>query len=183
MGRGAIMKTAHRQASQAKRQMQALQSNPIAIAVARSRHAARAHRQAQAEQELAERITRDVRGLQIDAGVHAWTGQDASRMVNLGGRLLYIVAHAAVAAGVPADHVDLRIMRGMSEALGDLVDNLDDVERHRGSIQSGLGAIGRLLPQCAAFDLLAGSYDLDEKLHTTRGMSTNDVRQAMGIAA
>lgn len=170
------MRTAHRQASHAKRQMMALQNNPIARAVARSR-------QTEAEQDLADRITRDVRGLQIDAGVHAWTGQDASRMINLGGRLLYIVAHAAVAAGVPHDHVDLRIMRGMSEALGDLVDNLDDVERHRGSIQSGLGAIGRLLPQCAAFDLLAGSYDLDEKLHTTRGMSTKDVRHAMGIAA
>lgn len=170
------MNTTHRLNSQHKRQMLALQGNPIARAVEKSR-------QAGAAQELADRILRDVRGLQIDAGLHTWTGNNASTMVNLGGRLLYIVAFAATAARVPTDHPDLRIMRGMSEALGDLASNLDDIERHRGSIQSGLAALDRLLALCAPFDLLAGSYELDELLHTTRHMGTADVGKMLGVAA
>ena len=176
------MKTKHRIASRAKRQMMALQNNPVARAVYNSTRAQQAQHQADAAADLEAKILSDVRGLQIDAGLHSWTGHDASKMVNLAGRLVFIVAHAAIEAGINADHPDVRIMRGMSEALGDLVDHLDDVERYRRSVQSGLAAIDRLMPHCAAMDLLAGSWKLDEMLHTTRRMTTRDVELAMGVA-
>ena len=177
------MKTTHRNAAHVKRQLQALQSNPVARAVYNSRKAQAEQEQTQAAAEFEARILRDVRGLQLDAGVHTWTSNDASRMVNLAGRLVFIVAHAAIEAGVSADNPDVRIMRGMSEALGDLVDHLDDLERHRRSIQSGLAAIDRLMPFCAAMDLLKGSWKLDEMLNATRQMTTRDVEMAMGVAA
>lgn len=137
----------------------------------------------QAERDFFAAVQRDVRGLQIDAGLHCWTGNNASTMVNTCGRLLYIVAFAANTAGVSHDHPDLRIMRGMSEALGDLADDLHAIERHRGSIQSGLGAIDRLLPLCTLGALLEGSYELEQRLNSVRGMGTNDVRELIGIAA
>lgn len=138
---------------------------------------------AQAERDFFLKVQRDVRGLQIDAGLHCWTGNNASTMVNTCGRLLYIVAFAANAAGVSHDHPDLRIMRGMSEALGDLADDLHAIERHRASIQSGLGAIDRLLPLCTLAALLEGSYELEQRLNSVRGLGTNDVRELIGVAA
>ena len=137
----------------------------------------------QAERDFFAAVQRDVRGLQIDAGLHCWTGNNAGTMVNTCGRLLYIVAFAANAAGVSPDHPDMRIMRGMSEALGDLADDLPAIERHRGSIQSGLGAIDRLLPVCTLGALLEGSHELEQRLDATRGMGTQDVRELMGMAA
>lgn len=137
----------------------------------------------QAERDFFAAVQRDVRGLQIDAGLHCWTGNNASTMVNTCGRLLYIVAFAANAAGVSTDHPDLRIMRGMSEALGDLAEDLHTMERHRASIQSGLGAIDRLLPLCTLGALLDGSYELDQRLNSVRGMGTQDVRELMGAQA
>ncbi len=137
----------------------------------------------QAERDFFAAVQRDVRGLQIDAGLHCWTGNNAGTMVNTCGRLLYIVAFAANAAGVSPDHPDLRIMRGMSEALGDLADDLDAIERHRASIQSGLAAIDRLLPLCSLAALLEGSYELELRLNSVRGMGTNDVRELIGATA
>lgn len=137
----------------------------------------------QAERDFFAAVQRDVRGLQIDAGLHCWTGNNAGTMVNICGRLLYIVAFAANAAGVSPDHPDMRIMRGMSEALGDLADDLDAIERHRASIQSGLAAIDRLMPLCSLAALLEGSYELELRLNSVRGMGTNDVRELIGVAA
>lgn len=137
----------------------------------------------EAELKFFAAVQRDVRGLQIDAGLHCWTGNNASTMVNSCGRLLYIVAFAATDAGVSHDHPDLRIMRGMSEALGDLADDLHAIERHRSSIQSGLGAIDRLLPLCTLGALLEGSYELEQRLNSVRGMGTQDVRELIGLAA
>lgn len=138
---------------------------------------------AQAEQALREAIQKDVRGLQIDAGLHSWTGNDASTMTNLAGRLCFLVAFAAGEAGFTADHPDMRIVRGLSEALADLAANLSDVERYRASIQSGLAAIDRLLPQCDDIALALAAQELDRLLTSTQGLGTEAIRQAMGITA
>lgn len=137
----------------------------------------------QAEREFFAAVQRDVRGLQIDAGLHCWAGNDASTLVNKCGRLLYIVAFAAKEAGLPEHHPDFRILRGTSEALGDLAEDLSAIERHRASIQSGMAAIDRLLPLCTLGALLEGSYELDNMLNSVRGMGTQDVRELVGVAA
>ena len=145
-----------------------------------------AARRALAEKEateagLRELITRDLRGLQIDAGIHAWMGNDGSNLVNLAGRLLYISCFAAHRAGFDADHPDMRILRGMSCALADLAENVGAIELHRAALQSGLAAIDRLLPYCDDMALLQGAAELDGMLASARGMGTADVRRAMGV--
>jgi hypothetical protein len=132
---------------------------------------------------LLDLIRQDLRGLQIDAGIHTWTGNDGAKMVNLAGRLCFITAFAAQRAGFPVDDLNVRIVRGMAEALADLAADLDNVERYRPAIQSGLASIDRLMPQCNELDVVLGSRELDMMLATSRGMGTADVRKAMGVEA
>ena len=127
-------------------------------------------------------IKQDLRGLQIDAGIHTWTGNDGETMVNLAGRLCFITAFAAQRAGFQADHPDVRIVRGMAEALADLAADLDNVERYRPAIQSGLAAIDRLMPQCDELDVVLGCKELDTIL-AVKDLGTADVRFAMGVEA
>ena len=141
----------------------------------------KAVQQRQDEHEtLLSLIKQDLRGLQIDAGIHTWTGNDSAKMVNLAGRLCYITAFAAQRAGFQADHPDVRIVRGMAEALADMAADLDNVERYRPAIQSGLAAIDRLMPECNELDVVLGCKELDTIL-AVKDLGTADVRLAMGV--
>ncbi len=125
-------------------------------------------------------IMQDLRGLQIDAGIHTWTGNDGAKMVNLAGRLCYITAFAARRAGFDAEDLNVRIVRGMAGALADMAADLDNVERYRPAIQSGLAAIDRLIPQCDELDIVLGLRELDTIL-AVKDLGTADVREAMGL--
>jgi hypothetical protein len=140
--------------------------------------ARRAH---EAGEALAALIIKDLRGLQIDAGLHAWTGQDGANMCNLAGRLCFIAAAAGSASGVDADSPDMRIVRGMAEALGDLAADLESIELHRASLQSGLAAVDRILAKCTVVNVALASRRLDELLFEG-SMGTADIREAMGVA-
>lgn len=140
-------------------------------------------RRKEVHQRLLDAIKADLRALQLDAGLHTWTGNDGSKMVNLAGRLCFVTAYAAKRSGIPVDHPDVRIVRGMAEALGDLAADLGGIERHRLSIQSGLSAIGRILPDCDILHVVQGTADLDAMLQASRGMGTADVRDALGVPA
>lgn len=124
----------------------------------------------------------ELRGMQIDAGVHTWAGADGQRMVDLCGRLIYITLFAAVRAGFQAVHPDVRIVRGMSEALADLAADTDAIERYRPSLQSGLAAIDRLIAECDDIDLVQGSIELDTML-AVKNFGTADVRKLIGVEA
>lgn len=132
---------------------------------------------------LATLIKADLQSLQTDAGIHTWTGDNGAKMVNLSGRLCFITAYAAKASGFAVDHPDIRIVRGMASALGDMAADLDGIERYRASLQSGLAAINRLLPLCDLMEVVQGSLKLDSMLATNRGMGTADVYEALGVAA
>lgn len=134
-----------------------------------------------AERNLRAEILRDLRGLQVSAGLHAWTGNNGQKIVHLAGRLCYIVAFAANQAGIDAEHLDMRILRGMAGALADFAANLQQIERYRTAIQSGLAAIDRLVPHCNDMHLLLGAAALEGKLEKTWGLVTDDVRKAMGL--
>ena len=134
-----------------------------------------AHRNPVAAAILRAGIRRDVAELKTSAELHAWTGSDAARLVNSAGRMMWIVAGSAVACGEPDDSPDIRIIRGMGEALGDL--NADGrLEFHRPTIQSGLMAIERPLPKCSDWALGTAALKLDELLKTGQGMGTADLR-------
>ncbi len=134
-----------------------------------------------AQRNLREQILNDLHGMQVSAGLHAWTGNDGQKIVHLAGRLCYIVAFAANQAGFDAEHVDMRILRGMAGALADFAANLKQVDYYRPAIQSGLHAVGRLLPHCHDMHLVLGAAALEGKLDKEWGLVTDDVRQAMGL--
>jgi hypothetical protein len=128
-------------------------------------------------------LRHDIQTLRDSAGIHAWVGNDGANECNLAGRICYIVAYAAPRSGVDVDHVDLRIIRGLAESLGDLCANLDRIDHYRASIQSGLLAIDRLLERCQLLHLLDGSLELDAMLASAGIMGTSDIKELFDIAA
>lgn len=127
-------------------------------------------------------IKTDVAALEVSAKLHAITGANAAKLVNEAGRLSFIVGHAAAACGISESHPDMRIVRGLAEALGDLAADLRSLEQHRPAILSGCEALSRLLPLCNDWTLGTAAIELDHLLATAEGMGTSDIRRAMGIA-
>ena len=154
-------------------------ATPYGRARARQRAALQAQ---QVHNTLLGMIKTDLCNLLITATIHAWTGEDGANLCNLGGRLCFVTAAAGGASGISPDHPDMRIVRGMASALGDLAANLGAVEQHRGSIKAGLAAIDRLLPLCGDMHIVQAAQQLDDMLASTQGMGTEDVRKAMGVA-
>lgn len=126
------------------------------------------------------RIAHDVAALLRGASLHAWTGQHAANTTNLAGRIVYIVAHACGLAGIH-EGADVNILRGAASALGDLQARPEQLELHRGAIQSGLAACTRLLPSLTELQLAHGAQTLDGLLKHTEGMSTGDVERALQL--
>lgn len=136
-------------------------------------------RRKQTDEAICAQILADIRSLAVDAGIHAWSGEDAQPMINKAGRLLYVVAFAADQAGIAADYPDMRILRGTAGALEAFAADQQHVDHYRASLQSGLAAINRLLPRCDDMHLLLGAAALEGKLD----LMTSPVREAMGVAA
>ncbi len=129
------------------------------------------------------RIAKDLAHLRTEAGLHAFMGADAGALCNLTGRLIYITAFAVGRQwGEATENPDARILLGAASALGDLMEHPGDLERHRGAIKSGLGAIDRLMPELSEWALAEGALRLDQLLKTTKGLTTSHVRAAMRMA-
>lgn len=124
------------------------------------------------------KLTAELQRLTRSAGLHAYTGHDHDKLVNDSGRLIYITAFACGAMEV-GDTPDTRILRGASEALGDIVACPAELERQRGAIISGLAAAARLMPDLPDWALGAGLVHLEQLLASTAGMGTADVRAAL----
>lgn len=152
-------------------------------AYARKRAIQRTTKQRQVNQDsLITQIQADLRGLQIDAGLHAWTGNDAAKMIDKTARLCYVTGFASKRAGLKPDHPDMRIMRGTVGALDSFVSDFDNADRYRPALQSGLAAIGRLLTNCNVLDVIDACLELDLLL-CGEGVKASDMREAMGVAA
>jgi hypothetical protein len=139
-----------------KRRKQSPGMNPVAAAMLRTT------------------IRRDPANLMTDAELHAWNGENAAKLLNAAGRLVYITLGAAEASGFDSNHPDIRICLGMGSALGDL--NTDSrLEFHRGAIQAGLLAIERLLPNLNPMSMASAALHLDAMVNSPHGMGTADL--------
>lgn len=126
-------------------------------------------------------IEQDIERLRVAANLHAHMGGDANALLNLTGRMVYIVGYAAGKAGL-GESPDGRILSGTGNALGDLHAQPGTLEAQRQTILSGLAAIDRLMPQLDTFDLADGAMRLDALLR--RGdMGTADIQRALQQAA
>lgn len=139
-------------------------------------------RHQRARQIVLDQISADVRRLQLDAAIHAWTGADAQRIADRGGRICYLVANAANRAGFTADHPDMRIVRGLANTLADLVAYPAGLERYRPSITAGIAALQRLLPHCSQLDMANAAVEM-ELLLDAGGIYTSTVDAAIGVPA
>lgn len=119
-------------------------------------------------------IQRHVRELLLNAQLHAWTGYHVANLVNLSGRLGYIVLGAAEPSRLSSDNPDIRICLGLGSALADLTSD-GRLEQHRPAIQAGLLAIERLLPRLNAVALFDSAASLDARIKNGQGIDTDDL--------
>ena len=141
----------------------ALRGNPIAAAVMKAS------------------VLKTVHQLKADAELQALFGDAAEALIQHSGQLLFAAAHAAELNKLPADMPELRIMRGMAHALGQLAEDRSTLEQHRGSIQSGLAAIERVLPKLTAWGLGLGLIECERRV-ALDGFGTQDIGEMLGAA-
>lgn len=128
---------------------------------------------------LKKSIIEDVARLRTAAGLHAFMGADAGALLNLSGRLIFITAYALGKYDLEELPPEARILLGAANALGDLAERPQDVEKHRVAVQSGLSAIDRLLPELSEWALAEGALKLDEMLKQPSGLTTAHIQKAM----
>lgn len=123
------------------------------------------------------RIAMEVQQLYTRAGVHLFIGEDAARVVDEVGRLVFIVAHAAGLHDL-GDTPEAATLLATGQTLADLAATPDALEQQRQALQTGLGAINRLLPHLHGHSLAAGAQELDRLLR--RGdLTTSSVARAL----
>lgn len=125
-----------------------------------------------------QQIDADIERLRTAAGLQAFMGGDGAQVINLVGRLTYIVCHAAGHHGL-GELPEARILAGTANALGDMRDNSTGLEQARATLIAGLAAADRLLPQLSTIALAAGALELDALLASPHGLNTSDVAQAL----
>ena len=127
---------------------------------------------------MRQRIEGDIQRLRTEAGLQTYIGGDAARIANMAGRLVNVVCHAAGHHGL-GETPEARILAGTANALAELAESPESLERQRGAVISGLAAIDRLMPELSTWALAAGALQLDQLLASTAGMGTADVRLAL----
>ena len=132
------------------------------------------------EAVIRSRIEEDIQRLRTAVGLQAYIGEDAARVANMAGRLVYVTCHAARLHGL-GETPEARILAGTANALADIAETPAELERQRGAVIAGLQAIDRLMPKLHTLSLAAGSLELDNLLHSASGMGTADVRRALGM--
>lgn len=116
--------------------------------------------------------------LRTDMGLQAYMGQDVNNIAQSAGRLFFIVAHAADAAGY-GNTPDGSIILGAASALGDVVETPERLEQQRGAITSGLAAVDRLLPKLTAWQLADGAFAFERLLKDTAELRTTDLQKLL----
>ena len=132
------------------------------------------------EAVIRSRIEADIQRLRTDTGLQAFMGNDAARIASMAGRLVYIVSFAAGLHNL-GDTPEASILAGTANALADIANTPEELERQRGAVIAGLSAIDRLMPKLHTLSLAAGAMELDRLVNNTEGMGPKEVRQALGM--
>ena len=131
---------------------------------------------------LKKEVLRTIEDMRTAMGLQAYLGQDANRIANTAGRLFFIIAHAAGAAGF-GNSPEGGILAGASCALGDIVETPSMLESQRAAIISGMGAVDRLLPNLSAEQLADGAIAFERILRDAAELRTVDVQSALSGSA
>lgn len=128
---------------------------------------------------IRKQIRASIAILRTDAELQALAGDSAARLVRDTGMLLYAVSSAIELCRIPAEHPDVRVLRGTTQAVGELAEHLGRLELHRPAIISGLAAMERLIPFLAVEALGAGLMECDERIRST-GFGTKEIHAKLG---
>lgn len=126
------------------------------------------------------RIESDIQRLRTDAGLQVFMGDDAARIASMAGRLVYIVSFAAGLHNL-GNTPEASILAGTANALADIANTPEELDRQRGAVIAGLSAIDRLMPKLHTLSLASGAMELDRLVNNTEGMGPKEVRQALGM--
>ena len=130
---------------------------------------------------IRKQIWESIAILRTDAELQALAGDSAACLVRDTGMLLYAVASAIELCRIPAEHPDVRVLRGTTQAIGELAEHLGRLELHRPAILSGLAAMERLIPFLAVEALGAGLMECDERIKSA-GFWTKEIHAKLGKA-
>jgi len=114
------------------------------------------------------------------AQIHAFTGNDASLVLDKAGRVLYVILGAAATSGYDRQHVDFRIVLGAINALHDQAGNPVLSELIRGSIIAGLYAAERIRASLNEDQIFKMACDLEMKLRRRGGVVLADFMELIG---
>ena len=120
---------------------------------------------------------KEIEALKTSAGLHAFMGADAEKLVNTTGRLIFVTAFAVGKARLGSP--DARILIGAASALGDLFARPHELEAHRSTIQGGLEAIDRLMPYLSEAQLAHGIVVLEAMLASPEGLTLDHIRDLL----
>lgn len=132
------------------------------------------------EAVVRQAIQENIERLRNEAGLQAFMGGDCARVVNMVGRMTYIVCHAAGCHGL-GNEPEARILAGTASALGDMRGHMTHavLEQQRNTLIAGLAAADRLMPRLSTWALAEGAIQLDALIASASGMGTSDVERAL----
>jgi ribonuclease D len=140
-------------------------------------------RNEEAKRLVISKILADVADIQLRANIHCLTGNDAVNLADRAGRVCFIAAKASEGIQDKASiDVDARILRGMAQALADIVQIEATLENFRAAIQSGMAAAERILAKCGQEAIAAAAVEL-ELLLNGNGLWTRHIDSAFGVPA
>lgn len=157
--------------------------------VLRSGLSPRKHNPISKEQEAAftHEMRRQITSLQTDAGLHAWTGEDAQRIQHYIGRLIFMALFATMRW---SPHLtgsqEVFGTRYLANAISILQSEPERLEELRPEIQAGMLDLGRLLELLPTIDVAVGSAVHEMQLERMKGAPANDLwmqLHQMGAAA
>lgn len=109
-------------------------------------------------------IAREWQHTALEAQILSLAGQDADKLVNKAGRMLFVVLGACIAEGVEANTPEVRILRGAVNAVHDQAGEKVIPALRRASIVNGLQTAAALIPELSRKALVDAACDLALKL-------------------
>lgn len=146
--------------------------------VLRSGLSPRKHNPISKDQEAAftHEMRRQITSLQTDAGLHAWTGEDAQRIQHYVGRLIFMALFAATrwSPHLTTSPEALETRR-LADSISSLQATPERLTELRPAIQAGMRALSSLLEQLPTIDVAVGSAVHEMHLERMKGAAANDL--------
>lgn len=128
-------------------------------------------------------LQRDIAELLTMADMQATWGNAPAQAIDRCGRVMFIVSYAVGRCRIPDDTPEVRILRGMANAVHELAQDHSSLDQHRATLSSGLQAAQRLMPRLDVWSLCEGAIVIDDLLKRGHGVTVQDLDQLMAAPA